>query len=295
MADAAVKTAGKVKSVTSTANPLVKQIKALAMKKNRDREGVFLAEGRKLLTDAMEQGWQIETVVCSSEMAADPGFAATAARCRATGADILEVNGKVLGAISRRDNPQTVIAVIRQRWKEANHIAGSLKAPGDIVIALDRVRDPGNLGTIIRAADAAGAKGILLIGECTDPFSLEAVRATMGSLFHVPIARLSEDEFVAMALKAAGGVQIAGTHLQGAVDYRSIAWQEKPVILVMGNEQQGLTTNLAGACDKLVFIPMAGQADSLNLAVATGIVLFEARRDNLVMRTIEGAEGVSSA
>ena len=286
---------GKVKTVTSTANPLVKRIKALALKKNRDREGVFLAEGRKLLTDAMEKDWEIDTVVCSREMAADAGFAATIARCRAAGADILEVSEKVLGTISRRDNPQMVIAVIRQRWHEPRYLAAMLDAPGDVVIALDRVRDPGNLGTIIRAADAAGAKGILLVGDCTDAFSLEAIRATMGSVFHVPLARLSESEFTAMAADMRARVRITGTHLKGAVDYRTIHWQQKPVVLLMGNEQQGLTDALAAACSELVFIPMAGQADSLNLAVATGIVLFEARRENLVMERPDETGGAAGA
>ena len=286
---------GKVKTVTSTANPLVKRIKALALKKNRDREGVFLAEGRKLLTDAMEKDWEIDTVVCSREMAADAGFAATIARCRAAGADILEVSEKVLGTISRRDNPQMVIAVIRQRWHAPQHLAAMLEAPGDVVIALDRVRDPGNLGTIIRAADAAGAKGILLVGDCTDAFSLEAIRATMGSVFHVPLARLSESEFTAMAADMRARVRITGTHLKGAVDYRTIHWQRKPVVLLMGNEQQGLTDALAAACSELVFIPMAGQADSLNLAVATGVVLFEARRENLVMERPDETGGAAGA
>ena len=284
MTDSPSRTSGKVKTVTSTANPLVKRIKALAMKKNRDREGVFLAEGRKLLTDAMDRGWEIDTVVCSRGMAADAGFAATIAKCRAAGADILEVSEKVLGTISRRDNPQMVIAVVRQRWQAPADLLARLNAPGDVVIALDRVRDPGNLGTIIRAADAAGAKGILLVGDCTDAFSLEAIRATMGSVFHVPLARASEPEFIAMVRNAGQAIQTVGTHLKGAVDYRTVRWQKNPVILLMGNEQQGLTEALAAACSDLVFIPMAGQADSLNLAVATGIVLFEARRDNLVMQ-----------
>lgn len=295
MSEATGKGPGKVKTVTSTANPLVKRIRALSMKKNRDREGVFLAEGRKLLTDAMEKDWEIDTVVCSRDMAADAGFAATIAKCRAAGADILEVSEKVLGAISRRDNPQTVIAVIRQRWREPGQLVDMLEAPGDVIIALDRVRDPGNLGTIVRAADAAGAKGILLVGDCTDAFSLEAIRATMGSVFHVPLARLSEAGFAAMADRMGEKARIAGTHLKGAVDYRTIGWQEKPAILLMGNEQQGLTDTLAAACSELVFIPMAGQADSLNLAVATGIVLFEARRENLVMERPDQTERAGSA
>ncbi|MCB1384835.1 MAG: RNA methyltransferase [Nitratireductor sp.] len=281
--------AGQVKDITSTSNPLIKRIRGLALKKNRDGEQVFMAEGLKLLTDALETGWEIETVICSREIAREPKFAAIAAQCRARGADILEVSNKVLSAISRRDNPQMVIGVYRQRFADTPTLLGSLTKPGDVVVALDRVRDPGNLGTIIRTADCAGAKGILLIGDTTDPYSLEATRATMGSIFHMPIARIGEKDFLHLNRS---DIRLAGTHLEGAVDYRTLAWSRSPAIVLMGNEQQGLTPALAAACDDLVLIPMAGQADSLNLAIATGIVLFEARRDKLLLgATIKGEAG----
>jgi TrmH family RNA methyltransferase len=141
------------------------------------------------------------------------------------------------------------------------------------------VRDPGNLGTIIRTADAAGAKGIILIGDTTDPFSLETVRATMGSVFALPLFRASEADFLAWR-KGFSGL-IVGTHLKGAVDYRTIPYAKKPVILLMGNEQQGLPDQLAATCDKLARIPQEGRADSLNLAIATGVMLFEIRREAL--------------
>jgi len=144
------------------------------------------------------------------------------------------------------------------------------------------VRDPGNLGTVIRTADALGAKGVLLVGETTDPFALEAVRATMGSLFHMRLARASQDEFIELASRwQANGGQVVGTHLKGAVDHRVIDYSSAPQLLLMGNEQQGLTDELAAACSKLALISMCGNADSLNLAVATGVMLFEARRHAL--------------
>ena len=150
---------------------------------------------------------------------------------------------------------------------------------GDVWVALDRVRDPGNLGTVIRTVDAVGARGVILVGEATDPFSLETVRATMGSIFAVPVAKVSQDAFLAWRRNFRG--LVAGTHLKGAVDYRSVDFRDKPVLLLMGNEQQGLTEELAAACDRLVRIPQAGRADSLNLAVATGVMLFEVRRADL--------------
>jgi TrmH family RNA methyltransferase len=146
-------------------------------------------------------------------------------------------------------------------------------------VALDRVRDPGNLGTIIRTANAAGVKGVALVGAHCDPFSLEAVRATMGSIFHVPLVQIGEDGLIAQAKRH--GARLLGTHLTAAaVDYRKADYRQ-PLILVMGNEQQGLTDKLAAACDALVRIPMRGNADSLNLAVSTGLMIYEAIRHDL--------------
>nr|WP_295461932.1 RNA methyltransferase [Mesorhizobium sp.] len=267
---------GQVKEVTSLANPIVKDIKSLAMKKFRDQRNAFMAEGLKLVIDALDLGWTIDTLVFAKTAKGNPAVEKVAARTVASGGLVLEVTEKVLAAITRRDNPQMVVGVFRQRWKP---LAEVRPAAGDVWVALDRVRDPGNLGTVIRTADAVGAKGVILVGDTTDPFAVETVRATMGSVFAVPVAKASEQEFLAWR-KGFGGL-LVGTHLKGAVDYRSVAYAGKPVVLLMGNEQQGLPDSLAAACDKLVLIPQAGRADSLNLAVATGVMLFEIRRDTL--------------
>ena len=270
---------GQVREVTAVSNPVIKEIRALALKKNREESGRFLAEGLKLVTDALNGGWQVHVMVFARNMASSPAIQAAAARARAQGALILEASEKVLSTISRRDNPQMVIGVFGQRWLKPDAVRPQ---PGDLWIALDRVRDPGNLGTIIRTADCAGAKGVILVGETTDPWSIEAVRATMGSLFHVPVARMGVDAFLEWR-KAWPGL-VVGTHLEGAIDYRTLDHAGKPVLLLMGNEQQGLPPALAATCDRLCLIPMAGQADSLNLAVATGIMMFEIRRHALHMK-----------
>jgi len=270
---AAPVTAGKVREITAISNPLVKEIRALALKKYRDQSRRFVAEGLKLVTDALEKEWPVHYLVHAKSASDQPALQAAAARARARGATILETTAKVLGAITRRDNPQTAIGVFSQRWLEIGDIR---PATGELWIGLDRVRDPGNLGTILRTADAFGASGIILIGDCTDPFSLEAVRATMGSIFHVPLARASEAQF--LPWRAGWPGSVVGTHLSGAADFRSFAYGEGPVLLLMGNEQQGLTPALAGACNALLRIPMSGEADSLNLAVATALVAFHIRQ-----------------
>lgn len=267
---------GRVKEVTSLANPLVKDIKALALKKFRDAQNAFMAEGLKLVIDALDLGWTIRTLVFAKSSLGNPLVEKAAARTVATGGTVLEVPEKVLAAITRRDNPQMVVGVFEQRWQPLKAIT---PAAGDVWVALDRVRDPGNLGTIIRTVDAVGARGVILVGETTDPFAVETVRATMGSIFAVPVARASQEAFLAWR-KGFSGI-VAGTHLRGAVDYRGPDYGRRPVVLLMGNEQQGLPEALTGACDLLLRIPQAGRADSLNLAVATGVMLFEIRRDAL--------------
>ena len=264
---------GRVKEVTSLANPLVKDLKALALKKFRDQQNAFMAEGLKLVIDALDLGWRVRTMVFAKSALGNPAVEKVAARVLAKGGDILEVSEKILTAITRRDNPQTVVGVFEQRLAKLSDIR---PAAGDVWVALDRVRDPGNLGTVMRTVDAVGAKGVILVGETTDPFALETVRATMGSIFAVPVARATPEAFLAWRKTFSG--LVAGTHLKGAVDYRTVDYAMKPVLLLMGNEQQGLPDALADACDRLVRIPQAGRADSLNLAVATGVMLFEIRR-----------------
>ena len=267
---------GAVKQITSHSNPVVKEIKGLvAQRKHRNQSGLFVAEGLKLATDALAAGWGVRYLALGPEARDNPLAQKAAAHAKARGALILETSTAVMSAMTRKDNPQTVVGVYEQKILTAREID-----PTNAVlwVALDRVRDPGNLGTIIRTVDAVGGSGVILVGDCTDPFAVEAVRATMGSLFHVPIAKMTKDEFITFAGRWPGTV--AATHLKGSVDYRTPDYQE-PVLLVMGNEQQGLEDDMAAACSTLIRIPQAGQADSLNLAVATGVALYEIRRKHL--------------
>nr|CAD6426863.1 RNA methyltransferase [Rhizobium sp. Q54] len=273
---------GQVKEVTSLANPIVKDIKALTNKKDREQSGTFMAEGLKLVIDALELGWTIRTLVYAKAAKGKPLVEQVAAKTVARGGLVLEVSEKVLSSITRRDNPQMVVGIFDQKWARLPDLE---LARDKTYVALDRVRDPGNLGTIIRTADAAGASGVILLGECTDPFSLETVRATMGSIFAVPLVRATAEEF--LAWRKGGAMELVATHLAGAADYRSVDYTKKPVVLLMGNEQSGLPDPLAKAADRLVRIPQQGRADSLNLAVATAVMLFEARRHLLVLEDDE--------
>ena len=190
---------------------------ALALKKFRDQQNAFLAEGLKLVIDALDLGWQIRALVFAKSALGNPAVEKVAARTVAAGGTVLEVSAKVLQAITRRDNPQSVTGVFEQRLLPLKDIRPRGE---DVWVALDRVRDPGNLGTVIRTVDAVGAQGVILVGDCTDPFSLETVRATMGSIFAVPVARAGAEAFLDWRQGFPG--LVAGTHLEGAVDYRSV-------------------------------------------------------------------------
>ncbi|EJF80384.1 TrmH family RNA methyltransferase [Bartonella doshiae] len=269
---------GKVKEITSLSNPIIKDLKALSQKKNRNREGLFIAEGLKLVIDALHLGWTLQTLIFSKSKIGNTATENAAAHTIAHGGFVIKTSQKVLESITRRDNPQTVIGVFKQQWHPLETIKEQAK---DVFVALDRVRDPGNLGTIIRTADAISAKGVILIGETTDPFSPETVRATMGSIFSIPLYRCDESIFLKWSKHFKG--MIVGTHLKGSTDYRTIDFKKGPVVLLMGNEKQGLPDILANCCDQLARIPQSGKADSLNLAIATAIMLYEIRRPYLTL------------
>ncbi|WP_455477807.1 TrmH family RNA methyltransferase [Bartonella sp. B10] len=270
---------GRVKEITSLSNPIIKNLRALSQKKNRNREGLFMAEGLKLVIDALDLGWTIQTLIFSKSKISNTAIENTAAYTVANGGFVIKTSQKIMESITHRDNPQTVIGIFQQKWHKLEIIKENIQ---DVYIALDRIRDPGNLGTIIRTADAVGAKGVILIGETTDPFSHETVRATMGSIFSIPLYRFDENAFLNWSTHFKG--TIVGTHLKGSTDYRTIDFQNAPIILLMGNEKQGLSDILKNRCDQIVRIPQSGRADSLNLAVATAIMLYEVRRPFLTLK-----------
>ena len=256
----------EVKLVTSTANPTIKDIKSLEMRKRRKETGLFVAEGLRTIIEGMELDADLQIIAYLTAVKDRADIIRARDYCLDRGGQALEVNDIVLEKISRKENPQSVIGVFRQRY-------GTLKdvtADGTWVV-LEEVRDPGNLGTIIRTIDSVGARGVILVGNCCDPYSFESVRATMGSIFHVPIITASREEFMAWAEDWAGG--ILGTTLQDSVDYRDADY-DMPLLLLMGNEQAGLTDEMRTICTTLIRLPMKGRADSLNLSIATGVMLY---------------------
>ncbi len=256
--------------ITSLQNERVKAARALHMRKAREETGLFLAEGLKIAVEAMELGRAPHTVMYAAEAADHPLLKRLVGFARERGGDAVQVTRDILGKVSRKDNPQTVVSVFPQAWTPLEALD---PATAPVWVALAAVRDPGNLGTVIRTADAAGCGGVLLVGDCCDPWSVEAVRATMGSIFAVPLFRATDGEFLTWRADWPGAV--VGTLLTATQDHRGADYR-RPTLLLMGNEAQGLPPELAAACDTAVKIPMRGRADSLNLAVATGVMIYAA-------------------
>ena len=259
-----------VHTITSLSNPTVKAVRALHLRKERDETGLFVAEGLKNVIEGVDTGHAPKILLYGADASGHPLLDKVIAATIESGGQVIEVTQDILAKVSRRDNPQAVVGVFEQVFRPLETIE-PLAAP--CWVALHRVRDPGNLGTIIRTADAAGCGGVILVGECCDPYSVEAVRATMGSIFAVPLFRASEAAFAAWRGRWPGSV--VGTLLSAETEHSQAAYA-KPTLVLMGNEQQGLPPEMAELCDVNVKIPMRGRADSLNLAVATGVMIYAA-------------------
>jgi len=259
-----------IKQITSLTNQTIKDIRALHMRKEREATGQFLAEGLKIIIDALDQGFAPQILVYGKDTDYHPLLKRAIDETIKADGEVLEVTREILEKISRKDNPQMVVAVFAQIAKSLSDID---PVSNEVWVALEQIRDPGNLGTIIRTADAAGIGGVILIGDCVDPFSVETVRATMGSIFALPVVKCSRDEFLADRKRWTGSV--VGTLLTATHNHRTAPYM-RPTLIVMGTEQSGLTPEIAAICDTNVKIPMKGRADSLNLSVATGIMIYAA-------------------
>ena len=256
--------------ITSTANDEVKRLRALHERKFRKKTGWFLAEGVRICHEAVALGWAMHGLAFVAGRENDQQVKRLLVELVASHGKALPMTGSLMQRISGKDNPQIVLGAFGQRWNSLSTIEATADQSW---VALDRVRDPGNLGTIMRTADAVGAQGLILIGDCTDPYSVEAVRASMGAVFNMRIIATSEKAFLKFAIDWQG--RIVGTALPAVTDYREADYSG-PLIMLMGNEQSGLTKNLMDACSQLTKLPMHGRSDSLNLAVAAGVTLYEA-------------------
>lgn len=254
--------------ISSRSNPTIKRIRALRHRKEREASGRFFVEGIRLVGEAIELT-EVETVVVAPDLLTSEFGRRLADRARSTGVETVEVTGDVFRSISTKEGPQGLGAVVAQKWTRLPDVHPE---KGLCWITLDEVADPGNLGAILRTADAVGAAGVILSGHTTDPHDPEAVRASMGAIFGLSMVRASFEELLAWTRSS--HVALVGTSDAAATEYRAVRYPF-PLVLLMGSERQGLTLGQQQACDLVVRIPMVGRGDSLNVAVATAVVLYE--------------------
>ncbi len=257
-----------VRQVTAFSNPTVKRLRSLREKKARRSEGLFLAEGLRIVTEARDSGRLPEIIAFSAEGAKHPLAAEIIAATEAAGGDAIETTTDILSKMSGKDNPQMLLGAYRQPDASLERIDRN-KAP--LWICAQALRDPGNIGTILRTGDAVGAGGLILIDDSADPFSVEAVRASMGAIFTQEVAVTRWPDFLGWLRGGEG--QLVGTSLKATQDYLEAEYSQ-PSFLLIGNEQQGLPADYEAECDLLVKIPMVGRADSLNAAMAAAVMAF---------------------
>lgn len=264
--------------ITSKDNAQVKQVCAYQKKrKERDRDGVFVAEGERLVREVPAEAL-VSLYVSQSyrERAAGGAEAFLAAH-----ADVTEtVSDEVFRKMSDVETPQGILAVVRQGIDTAAPGQRGRKSAGPYLL-LDNIQDSGNLGTIFRSAEAAGATAVLLGEDCADAYSPKVVRATMGSIFRLPFSYTEDLAAAIRTLRGEEGVRVYAAILdETAAPYDSIDYTAGPVAFVIGNEAKGICSEVAAACGGSVYIPMAGKNESLNAAVSASVLLFEAARQN---------------
>jgi TrmH family RNA methyltransferase len=259
--------------IASAANPLVKRVRQLGDRKHRRRECAFVVQGIQPVWQAVEAGADIDTLIVAPGLLRQPGAAAMVAAQEAAGVRVARLSDELFGRIADRDGPAGLAAIV---GFTPLRLAGLATGPSAVLAALHEVGNPGNLGTIIRTASAVGAAGVVLIGACADPYDPAAVKASMGALFTVPVAvAASPAEFLAWS--AEQRITVVATSGHAPVSY----WEadlRPPLALLLGSEGAGLPADLITAAGLQVAIPMTGTAESLNLAVAAGILLYEVRR-----------------
>jgi TrmH family RNA methyltransferase len=259
--------------ISSAANPLVKRVRALSDRKHRRRESAFVVHGIQPVWQAVEAGADIEVLLVAPDLLRHGGALEMVDAQEDHGVRVARLTGELFGRISDRDGPAGLAAIVRATPSRL----GDLAVPAEgLFAALHEPGNPGNVGTIIRTASAAGASAVILVGPAADPYDPVAVKASMGALFTVPVA-VAESGADLLAWAAAAGVTVAAATGRAALSCWDAPWR-LPLALLLGSEGTGLPADLLAGAGLQVSIPMTGTAESLNLAVATGVLLYEARR-----------------
>ncbi|MBG0785118.1 MAG: RNA methyltransferase [Anaerolineaceae bacterium] len=267
--------------ITSFANPTVKYIRKLEQKKFRREAGTFFIEGLRSVGEAIQTGAPIQSLVIAPDLLVSEFGQSLLQDPAVQRIEKIEVSSEIYEKLAHKEGPQGIGAVVLQNWHSLNEVPVE---PGDLWVALDAVADPGNLGTIMRTTDAVGGRGIILIGDSTDPYDPSAVKASMGAIFSLHLVKTTWHPFQAWAQNAR--MMLVGTSDHASQDYQAISYQ-RPLTLLMGSERHGLSEEMEAACHEIARIPMEGRSDSLNLAVATAVMLYEIYNQSRNLVTIK--------
>ena len=255
--------------IYSRHDPAIRRLRSLQSREGRDHTGQFLIEGIRPLAQAVRQGDRVETLVVAPQLLTNTLGHRLVKQLRLAGTPCYRLTPEVYHSLSQAEEPQGVAAVMKQRWENLDQVRPSR---GLCWIAVEAVQSAGNLGTILRTSEAVGGSGVILIGETVDPHDPTTVRASMGALFNQKFVRATAAAFAAW--KKRHQCLLVGTSPSAATDYKAVAYPSS-LILLMGGEKKGVSPEVQALCDTMVKIPMVGRGDSLNLAIAAGILLYE--------------------
>lgn len=262
--------------ISSLANTRIKQIRNLTQRHERERTHLFFIEGIRIVAEAIQLHAEIHMLVYAPDLLKSQFGLELVRQQQAQGVTTLEVSAEVFKSLSVKDGPQGLGAVVQQRWHQLEQL---MVDEGLCWVALDAAQDPGNIGTILRTSDAVGCAGLILLGQSADPYDPGALRASMGAIFSQQLVKASFTEFAQWKQQQA--LRVIGTSDSAPVEYRQVQYHG-PLVLLMGSEREGLSAEQQALCDTMVSIPMVGRSDSLNLAVATGVILYEIFHQNAV-------------
>ena len=262
-----------VRRIDSPANPLVKEIRKLRLRKYRLLENAYFIEGLRIVGEALRTGQEVRHMLVCPQLLNSEYGRGLVEKAAADGINVIETSADVFLSLAEKEHPQGIAAVIAARPAGLEAVREN---PG-IWVGLVDVQDPGNLGSILRSADASGARGVILLGQTTDPWHPTAARASTGALFTQIIVQAGLDDLEAFLQE--NPCHVVGALSQDAQDFREYNYPHE-MILLLGSEQKGLPERYAALCDGLIHIPMAGSVDSLNLASAASIILFEIMHQN---------------
>lgn len=259
-----------MKKITSKDNIIIKEAKKLKEKRHRSEKNSFLIEGFRFIEEAINSDYKVEKLFINEDVL-EKCYEFDILNKVEDGIEIYIVNKLIINLLSDTENSQGIIAIIKDKPKE-------LEKKDGFYIFVDKVQDPGNLGTIIRSAHASGAKGVILNNGTVDIYNEKTLRSTMGSIFKVPVI-IDKDLSLLKELKASG-FKVIGSSLNTKNNFFDIKLKNQ-VIIVVGNEGKGMSDEVEELCDNLVKIPMPGNAESLNVAIAASIMMFEVVRQNI--------------